>query len=203
MSKKSFFNKIEDYEKIRPSDLMLIIMFIGGCVFLMLACTAWGFWEIYDGWQLSSTGIKTTAEVTDLSAYSTKRGVKYHPIITFTTAENKKIQVKMTESCPDQKGLKIDIVYHAGNPEGSVKVNSARALFVGPLLLAVISFVVALPFLIELRKMLIAGGLLPDPRLNAPQPKYSRSNQPSIAELNRTMQTQPQQLKNRKTPGKR
>ncbi len=187
MAAKSFFNKIEDYEKIRPSDLMLIIMFIGGCVLLMLACTAWATWDIYDGWQLSRTGIKTTAEVTDLSAYSTKRGVKYHPIITFTTAENKKIQVKMTESCPDQKGLKIDVVYHAGNPEGSVKVNSARALFIGPLLLAVISFVIALPFLIELRKMLIAGGLLRDPRLNAPQSRYSRSNQPSIADLNRQM----------------
>ena len=93
----------------------------------------------------------------------------------------------MTESCPDQKGLKIDVVYHAGNPEGSVKVNSARALFIGPLLLAVISFVIALPFLIELRKMLIAGGLLRDPRLNAPQSRYSRSNQPSIADLNRQM----------------
>lgn len=203
MGKKRFFNSIESYEQISSSDLMLVIMFAGGFVCLLLAGTAWGLWEIYDGWQLAKTGIKTMAEVTDLSAYSTKNGVRHTPIITFTAADNKNYRVAISEGCPAQKGLKIEVIYHAGSPEGSVKVNSAQALFINPLILIVVTLAVATPFLIELRKMLIAGGLLKDPRLNRPQPKYSRSNQPSIAELNRTMQIQPQQLKNRKTPGKR
>ncbi|HNW12943.1 MAG TPA: hypothetical protein PKI71_16400 [Candidatus Rifleibacterium sp.] len=201
MGKKSFFNSIESYEQIGSSDLMLVIMFIGGCVSLMLAGTAWGLWGIYDGWQLTKTGIKTMAEVTDLSSYSTKNGVRHNPIITFTSADNKKHQVTLTEGCPAQKGLKIEVIYHAGSPEGSVRVNSVQALFINPLILIIVTFAVATPFLIELRKMLIAGGLLADPRLNAPQPKYSRSNQPSIAALNRQIfnksptHTDPQQRK--------
>lgn len=182
---------------------MLVIMFIGGCVSLMLAATAWGLWGIYDGWQLTRSGVKTTAEVTDISSYSTKNGVRHNPIITFTAADNKKYQVKLTEGCPAQKGLRIEVVYHARNPEGSVRVNSARTLFISPLMLAIISFAIATPFLIELRKMLIAGGLLRDPR-PARQPQQSPgARKPSIAELNRTMPVQSQnQLKNRKTPGK-
>lgn len=206
MGRKSFFNSIETYELIDSGDLMLVIMFIGGCVSLMLAATAWGLWGIYDGWLLARSGIKTTAEVTDISSYSTKNGVRHNPIITFISADNKKCKVTLTEGCPAQKGLKIEVVYHARNPEGSVRVNSARTLFISPLMLAMISFAVATPFLIELRKMLIAGGLLKDPRPARPARPPQRSSgarKPSIAELNRTMPIQPQQLKNSKTPGKR
>ncbi len=203
MGKKSFFNSIESYEQISSSDLMLVIMFIGGFITMMLACTAWGLWGIYDGWQLSRNGIKTTAEVTDISSYSTKKGTRHNPIITFTTADNKKHKVTLTEGCPAQKGLKIEIVYHAHNPEGSVRVNSARALFISPLMLAIISLVIATPFLIELRKMLIAGGLIKDPREVRPSQRSSGARQPRIAELNRTMPVQSQQLKNSKAPGKR
>lgn len=203
MGKKSFFNSIESYEQIGSGDLMLVIMFIGGCVSLMLAGTAWGLWGVYDGWQLTKTGIKTMAEVTDLSSYSTKNGVRHNPIITFTTADNKKHQVKLTEGCPAQKGLKIEVVYHAGNPEGSVRVNSTGALFIIPLTLVIVTIVVATPFLIELRKMLIAGGLLKDPRPTRQPQRPSGARKPSIAELNRTMPVQSQQLKNSKTPGKR
>ena len=203
MGKKSFFNSIESYEQIGSSDLMLVIMFIGGCVSLMLAGTAWGLWGIYDGWQLARSGIKTTAEVTDLSSYSTKNGVRHNPIITFTTADNKKHQVKLTEGCPAQKGLKIEVVYHAGNPEGSVRVNSAQALFINPLILIAVSLVVATPFLIELRKMMIAGGLLKDPRQTRQPQRPSGVRKPSIAELNRTMPAQSQQLKKSPPSGKR
>jgi len=203
MGRKSFFNSIETYELIDSGDLMLVIMFIGGCVSLMLAGTAWGLWGIYDGWQLTKTGIKTMAEVTDLSSYSTKNGIRHNPIITFSTADNKKHQVKLTEGCPAQKGLKIEVIYHAGSPESSVRVNSVQALFINPLILMVVTFAVATPFLIELRKMLIAGGLLRDPRPARPPQRSSGARKPSIAELNRTMPIQPQQLKNSKTPGKR
>lgn len=204
MGKKSFFNSIESYEQIGSSDLMLVIMFIGGCVSLMLAATAWGLWGIYDGWQLTKSGIKTMAEVTDISSYSTKNGVRHNPIITFISADNKKHKVTLTEGCPAQKGLKIEIVYHARNPEDSVRVNSARALFISPLLLAVIAFAVATPFLIELRKMLIAGGLLKDPRGSGPPRTSSGTRKPSIAELNRKIPADSQnQLKDKKINGKR
>ncbi len=183
MAGKSKFSTIEDFEKLRSSDLMLVIMFIGGLVLLLLGGALWGVWDLYDSWDLSKNGLKTTAVVTKLDPYSTKRGTRYHPIVTFSTNKNTEIKVMLATHCKAEKGYKVEILYDPEKPDKRFKVNTPQSLWYSTILFIVVLSGVAYPFWRELRKMLIAGQLIKDPRVSA-KPR-TKSSQPSIAELNR------------------
>lgn len=161
---------------------MLVIMFIGGVVLLLLAGAAWGAWGIYDAWKLTGNGLKATAVVTRLDPYSTKHGIRHHPIVTFTTNKNIEVKIMLTEHCKAEMGHKVELLYDPDQPDKRFRVNTPASLWYAPALLIVITLVIAYPFWRELRKMLIAGQLIKDTR---PAKVVKKSSLPPIAELNR------------------